>query len=83
MQNRSGEYVSNLLGESEYRSFRPASLPPVPTVALDGESLSLLVEANRKVALLDGLSIRIPNIQLFVAMYIRKEALVSSRSAFL
>jgi len=48
-------------------------------VELDGEAAALLIEANRKVALLDGLSSRIPNMDLFVAMYIRKEALVSSQ----
>ena len=79
MQNRSGSFVTNLSGEAEYRSFRPAPLPPVPPVELDSEASALLIEANRKVALLDGLSSRIPNMDLFVAMYIRKEALVSSQ----
>ena len=79
MQNRSGSFVPNLLGEAEYCSFRPAPLPPVPPVALDEEANALLIEANRKVALLDGLSSRIPNRDLFVAMCIRKEALVSSQ----
>ena len=79
MQNRSGSFVTNLSGEAEYRSFRPAPLPPVPPVELDSETSALLIEANRKVALLDGLSSRIPNMDLFVAMYIRKEALVSSQ----
>ena len=79
MQNRSGSFVTNLSGEAEYRSFRPAPLPPVPPVELDSETFALLIEANRKVALLDGLSSRIPNMDLFVAMYIRKEALVSSQ----
>lgn len=79
MQNRSGSFVPNLSGEAEYRSFRPSPLPPVPPVALDEEASALLIDANRKVALLDGLSSRIPNMDLFVAMYIRKEALVSSQ----
>ena len=79
MQNRSGSFVTNLSGDAEYRSFRPAPLPPSPPVELDNEATSLLIEANRKVALLDGLSSRIPNMDLFVAMYVRKEALVSSQ----
>jgi len=79
MQNRSGYYVSNLSGEMSYESFRPSSLPPIPPITLDEETTKLLIEANRKVALLDGLSVRIPNMDLFVAMYIRKEALVSSQ----
>ncbi len=79
MQNRSGSYVTNLSGEAAYRSFRPAPLPPSPPVAPDEETSALLIEANRRVALLNGLSARIPDIDLFVAMYIRKEALVSSQ----
>lgn len=79
MQKRSGSFITNLSGDAEYRSFRPTSLPPDPPVTLDDEGAALLIEANRKVALLDGLSSRIPNMDLFVAMYIRKEALVSSQ----
>nr|MBQ4457183.1 Fic family protein [Clostridia bacterium] len=79
MQNRSGSFVKNLSGDAEYSSFRPAPLPPVPPIELDSEASALLIEANRKVSLLDGLSSRIPNMDLFVAMYIRKEALVSSQ----
>ena len=79
MQNRSGSYVQNLSGEAEYRSFQPAPLPPNPPVTLDDDTQKLLIEANRRIALLDGLSSRIPNMDLFVAMYIRKEALVSSQ----
>lgn len=79
MQTRSGSFISNLSGDATYRSFRPAPLPPDPPVKLDDEAAALLIDANRKVALLDGLSARIPNMDLFVAMYIRKEALVSSQ----
>ena len=79
MQNRSGTWVPNLSGEAQYRSFCPSPLPPSPPVTLDEETFALLIEANRKVALLDGLSSRIPNMDLFMAMYIRKEALVSSQ----
>lgn len=79
MQNRSGSFITNLSGDAAYRSFRPAPLPPDPPIALDEETSALLIEANRKTAVLDGLSSRIPNMDLFVAMYIRKEALVSSQ----
>ena len=79
MQNRAGSFVTNLSGDAEYRSFRPSPLPPSPSIEPDSEMTALLINANRKVALLDGLSSRIPNMDLFVAMYVRKEALVSSQ----
>ena len=36
-------------------------------------------KANRSIGILEGLSRQIPNIELFVSMYIRKEALLSSQ----
>lgn len=79
MNNRAGAFVSNLTGEMAYQSFRPAPLPPNPPIALSGELVEKLVDANKKLAALDGLSARIPNMDLFVSMYVRKEALLSSQ----
>lgn len=79
MNNRAGAFVSNLTGEMAYQSFRPAPLPPNPPIALSGELVAKLVDANKKLAALDGLSARIPNMDLFVSIYVRKEALLSSQ----
>lgn len=78
MKNRAGTLVSNLSGDAEYKSFLPNPLPP-EVVELDNEAEKLLIEANKKIAFLEGISSRIPNIELFVSMYVRKEALVSSQ----
>lgn len=74
---RSGEYISNLSGEAMYKSFRPAPLPPL--VDMDNEMVSLLTSATKALATLDTLSSYIPNMNLFVSMYVRKEALLSSQ----
>ena len=79
MENRAGFYRKNLTGEMAYNSFVPAPLPPVPPIALSSEELELLIKANSMLTLLEGLAIRIPNINLFVSMYVRKEALLSSQ----
>ena len=79
MNNRAGAFVNNLTGEMAYQSFRPAPLPPNPPIAFSGELVAKLVDANKKLAALDGLSARIPNMDLFVSMYVRKEALLSSQ----
>lgn len=79
MNNRAGTFISNLSGEMAYQSFRPAPLPPNPPIDLSNELVSKLIDANKKLATLDGLSSRIPNIDLFVSMYVRKEALLSSQ----
>ena len=74
---RSGEYISNVSGEAMYKSFRPAPLPPV--IDMDNEMISLLTSATKALATLDTLSSYIPNMNLFVSMYVRKEALLSSQ----
>lgn len=79
MANRAGTFVSNLSGEMMYKSFRPSPLPPNPTIELSGELLTKLIDANKKIATLEALSSRIPNMGLFVSMYVRKEALLSSQ----
>lgn len=79
MENRAGFYRKNLTGEMAYNSFVPSPLPPVPPIALSSEELELLIKANSELTLLEGLAIRIPNINLFVSMYVRKEALLSSQ----
>jgi Fic family protein len=79
MKNRAGEYRTNLSGDMQYQSFIPSSLPPVPPVEMDGEMLQLLFAAHRSIARLDGISSQIPDIDLFVSMYVRKEALLSSQ----
>ena len=77
--NRAGAFISNLSGEMSYQSFRPAPLPPNPPISLNNELVSKLIDANKKLSMLEGLSSRIPNIDLFVSMYVRKEALLSSQ----
>lgn len=79
MNNRAGSYRTNLSGEAEYKSFIPNPLPPKPEVAMSNDMVSLLVKANRTIATLESISSRIPDMALFVSMYVRKEALMSSQ----
>lgn len=77
--NRAGENVSNLSGELSYKSFKPNPLPPEPALNIDSNMVSKLVEANRELVKLDTASKLIPNTNLFISMYVRKEALISSQ----
>lgn len=79
MKNRAGYYKTNLSGEMAYQSFVPAPLPPKPPFALTEELISLLIKANSLLAVLENISGRIPNVELFISMYVRKEALMSSQ----
>ncbi len=79
MDKRAGTFKTNLSGEMAYKSFVPASLPPNPAIELDSATIELLVKANKQITLLEGIAKHIPNVSLFVSMYVRKEALMSSQ----
>lgn len=73
---RAGQYVQQATG---YRAFMPAPLPPEPPIAYDGELRTLLSAADRDLARLDAIASLLPNPELFVAMYVRHEAVLSSQ----
>ena len=74
---RAGEYINNLSGEMQYKSFRPSPLPP--EIDIDNEMISILTGATKALSALETVSSYIPNMSLFVSMYVRKEALLSSQ----
>src|SRR5881396_1695773 len=71
-----GSYIKQIEG---YRAFIPAPLPPNPTVVMDGELMRLLSEADHALGRLEGVTSVLPNPDLFVAMYVRHEAVLSSQ----
>lgn len=73
---RAGRYLRQSTG---YRAFIPAPLPPAPPVRLEGELQALLSQADRALGRLDGSVQTLPNPDLFVFMYVRKEAVLSSQ----
>lgn len=76
MENRAGYFMNQPSG---YKSFIPKKLPPEPPVTFDIEMLKLLSDADRKLGRLDGITQVLPNPELFVAMYVQKEAVLSSQ----
>ena len=75
--SKAGTQISNLSGDAAYKSFRPSPLPP--ELNIDDEMLTHLTSATKSLAMLDALATYIPNMNLFVSMYVRKEALLSSQ----
>jgi Fic family protein len=75
-RDRAGRYVRQTGG---YRAFLPALLPPEPPIVLDAALLGLLSEADRALGRLDGSIATLPNPDLFVSMYVRREAVLSSQ----
>jgi Fic family protein len=73
---RAGRYIQQSTG---YKAFIPAPLPPDQPLAYDGELQTLLSTADRDIGRLDALAALLPNPDLFVAMYVRHEAVLSSQ----
>lgn len=73
---RAGRYVQQPAG---YRAFIPNPLPPDPALAIDPNMQVLLSEADRALGRLDGSIQTLPHPDLFVFMYVRKEAVLSSQ----
>lgn len=74
--HRAGRYVRQPGG---YRAFIPAPLPPDPPPDLSGALRERLSEADYALGRLDGAVLTLPNPDLFVFMYVRKEAVLSSQ----
>lgn len=73
---RAGRSISQPTG---YRAFIPAPLPPSPPVRLDAALLGLLSKADSTLGRLGGSIQILPHPDLFVFMYVRKEAVLSSQ----
>ena len=74
--DRAGRYVRQPTG---YRAFVPKPLPPTPALRQDAELASLLSAADHRLGRLDGVASTLPNPDLFVAMFVHKEAVLSSQ----
>ena len=62
-----------------YKAFIPSTLPPNPPVKMDGRLYQLLSDANISLGRLDTMGYLLPNVDHIIAMYVRKEALLSSQ----
>lgn len=74
--SRAGRFAKQPAG---YTAFVPAPLPPEPPVQMDVGMVGVLSRADQAVGRLDGVTRTLPNPDLFVAMYVRREAVLSSQ----
>jgi len=77
-ETRLGRYETTAFGGEKVRAYVPCPLPPIPPVELGPLQADLEV-ANQAVGRLDGIASVLPDPPLFLYMYVRKEALLSSQ----
>lgn len=76
--SRTGRFVATKVGDETVQAYVPPPLPPSPPIELSRLS-ALIDEANRALGRLDGVTTLLPAPPLFLFMYVRKEALLSSQ----
>ena len=78
MRSRLGSYVTTGVAGESVKAYIPAPLPPDPPVDL-GRLHGRIDRADRAIGRLDGLSSLVPDTNLLLYAYIRKEAVLSSQ----
>ena len=76
--NRLGRFIQTSFGGETVRAFVPPALPPDPPIQME-TLLSKLSKADRAMGRLDGITMLLPDHTLFLYMYVRKEAVLSSQ----
>lgn len=76
---RLGQFVTTHYSGESVRAFVPPPLPPVPPLELTDADQDLIGQVNRSLGRLDSLATILPGTALFVYMYVRKEAVLSSQ----
>lgn len=66
-------------GGEKCRAFMPKPLPPDPPLVIDPEMQELIEKATLSLGRLDGLTTVLPDPDLFLYSYVRKEAVLSSQ----
>ncbi|MEO1193633.1 MAG: Fic family protein, partial [Pseudomonadota bacterium] len=76
--SRVGRLVTQPIGGEEVSAYVPPPLPPVPPLDIP-QLLHRLLAAQRGLGRLDGITTLLPHPKLFLYMYVRKEAVLSSQ----
>lgn len=76
--SRLGRFTETPVGSEVVRAFVPPPLPPDPPIEIQ-PLLTRLSLAERALGRLDGITVLLPRHELFLYMYVRKEAVLSSQ----
>lgn len=78
-QRKTGEYLTISTVGEPVRAFIPAPLPPKPALEVSNSLRDAMDQAHLELGRLDGVATILPDTSLFLYMYIRKEAVLSSQ----
>ena len=76
---KTGQYITISTVGEQVKAFIPNALPPYPSLEISGELQDLLDKALLALGRLDSISMLLPDTSLFLYMYVRKEAVLSSQ----
>ncbi len=76
---RLGRYVTTTAFNETVKAYVPPPLPPSPPLDFSSRLLGILSRADQAVGRLDGVAMLLPDKALFLYMYVRKEAVLSSQ----
>ena len=77
--SRAGTWVTQHAGPDGFSAFIPRPLPPDPPLEITPELQERIDAANQALGRLDGVTLLLPDPDLFLYSYIRKEAVLSSQ----
>lgn len=79
-KERIGQYINcSAVGGEHYAAYLPQKLPPTNPLLDMGDIYMLLDQASTALGRLDGMSLLLPDPSIFLYMYVRKEAVLSSQ----
>ncbi len=79
VSQRAGTLVQMQSAPEPYYAFHPKPLPPNPPLKIDTEIQDLLGRANQELGRLDGVTLLLPDPDMLLYTFIRKEAVLSSQ----
>jgi Fic family protein len=74
-----GKYEVTTAGSEQVRAFIPHPLPPAPSVDLTNARQRLLEKATLALGRLDSITLLLPDPNIFLYTYVRREAVLSSQ----
>ena len=79
LRDITGHYETSVAGGESVRAFVPNPLPPAPPLELNGMRQAALERATLALGRLDSIALLLPDPQLFLYAYVRREAVLSSQ----